>query len=683
GGNVITKHRQPQGFDGQAAGFLKVSMVVLEAGMPAPSLENLAGLTGEDDIESNLLHLPGVSLSPAVFSLKVYKAVDIPQMDHENLLNRLRNKKKDCADPYCVFSFAGKQAKSSVSYNSRSPQFNEKLNISFKYPSVCDKLKIQLMDEDFGTPDDYIGTIFIFVSQLSGQGGNEFLPTFGPCFVNMYGSPREYSDWPSKHEELDKGIGEGAAYRGRVLVELETKLDVSNGLEVEPVGSADDVRVQPYMQTEEFRLLAVFLEATMLAVEDAQVEFELSIGNYGNKLDDSVSPRPSSTPPTNPVSDGEKYYYLPWGNSKPYVRIDCEWEDISFRLGVLNKLLKICRDLERNIYMLKLTASTSGKGHEFKNSICDILGGLKKDCSPLSKPDPKEFKMTKLDLQVHETRQDVLASIVVECEQLESNLDRPEVILILESFLKRIQIIAVEPQNSMPDVIIWMIKAERERIAYCRIPANELLYFNDENERGEKCGKTIDVNLKFPGKEDSSHKSKFAGMLRLMIWFGRKKEQGEWQELKRTGGRLSVYAETFENQNRLGTWSATKYSRPAFSNANGTISLPKDNFQAPEGWEFSGHWEAHSELSTQFRMDSGCKTFLEDVFENEYRLIPGGLWNKNKTQTSWTDGFGKEILDENNKPIQDKYDVKPPRGWKWSRDQEWIIDLDRAVDSNG
>ena len=48
----------------------------------------------------------------------------------------------------------------------------------------------------------------------------------------------------------------------------------------------------------------------------------------------------------------------------------------------------------------------------------------------------------------------------------------------------------------MPDVIIWMIKAERERVAYCRIPANELLYCKDESERGKNCGKTIDINLK-------------------------------------------------------------------------------------------------------------------------------------------------------------------------------------------
>ena len=37
------------------------------------------------------------------------------------------------------------------------------------------------------------------------------------------------------------------------------------------------------MRTKKFRLLAVFLEATMLAVEDAQVEFELSIGKKSVK----------------------------------------------------------------------------------------------------------------------------------------------------------------------------------------------------------------------------------------------------------------------------------------------------------------------------------------------------------------------------------------------------------------
>ena len=62
-------------------------------------------------------------------------------------------------------------------------------------------------------------------------------------------------------------------------------------------------------------------------------------------LDETTSPCPCSTPPTNPLFDGEKYYFLPWGNFKPYVQIDCQWEDITFRLGTLNRLLRICKRL--------------------------------------------------------------------------------------------------------------------------------------------------------------------------------------------------------------------------------------------------------------------------------------------------------------------------------------------------
>ena len=38
-----------------------------------------------------MLHLPGVSLSPAVFSLKVYKASDIPQSKRLSYFTNCRN----------------------------------------------------------------------------------------------------------------------------------------------------------------------------------------------------------------------------------------------------------------------------------------------------------------------------------------------------------------------------------------------------------------------------------------------------------------------------------------------------------------------------------------------------------------------------------------------------------------
>lgn len=39
-----------------------------------------------------------------------------------------------------------------------------------------------------------------------------FLPTFGPGFINLYGSTRDYS-LIDENSTLNDGIGEGVAYR--------------------------------------------------------------------------------------------------------------------------------------------------------------------------------------------------------------------------------------------------------------------------------------------------------------------------------------------------------------------------------------------------------------------------------------------------------------------------------------
>ena len=32
-----------------------------------------------------------------------------------------------------------------------------------------------------------------------------YLPCFGPCYINLYGSTREFSDLPDEYEELNQG----------------------------------------------------------------------------------------------------------------------------------------------------------------------------------------------------------------------------------------------------------------------------------------------------------------------------------------------------------------------------------------------------------------------------------------------------------------------------------------------
>ena len=63
------------------------------------------------------------------------------------------------------------------------------------------------------------------------------------------------------------------------------------------------------------------------------------LGNYGNKLDTNAPPQASTTQPTNPVYDGNAFYFLPWMDTKPCVVVDSMWEDCTYRIEALNMLL--------------------------------------------------------------------------------------------------------------------------------------------------------------------------------------------------------------------------------------------------------------------------------------------------------------------------------------------------------
>ena len=66
----------------------------------------------------------------------------------------------------------------------------------------------------------------LFYSWFSG-----FIPTFGPAFINLYGSTRDYN-FIDEHSNLNDGLGEGVSYRGRLLIALKT--DISDSIDTAP-----------------------------------------------------------------------------------------------------------------------------------------------------------------------------------------------------------------------------------------------------------------------------------------------------------------------------------------------------------------------------------------------------------------------------------------------------------------
>ncbi|XP_062502177.1 myoferlin-like isoform X2 [Corticium candelabrum] len=673
--------------DAQAGprGYLKMSVMVLGPGDEPVKLPKVV-LDDKCDIESNLLRPAGVQLAPATMELKVFRAEEVPRMDvgfFHGLKNLFSSKKEDVdlVDPYVEVSFAGKKVKTKVIDENANPEFNQKLSLGIKVPSMCDRIRIRIIDRDKGfgaiNQDDVVGTTYIPVSEISAPGEGGFLPIFGPCFLNIYGGPRAF-DVTDEYDYLNEGEMEGAAYRGRVLLQLETVIGQYPKEPVADLSPDDLVQVVPYLRRRKFSLNAVFFDATMVAKSDGLIEFEISVGNYGNKLDVATMPMSSSTQPMTPAHNGDHYYYMSWNETKPCCSVTCQWEDISYRLESLSIMETTCDHLSWHLKTVKELIDFDATEKQKASAVIQLLNQLIDDLNPehtVRPPDEKDVTTTRLDLNMYIIRKDIIEGVRKDAEDLrEHATDLQEAIEKCEEFLGRLKSVTYEAQNSFPDVIIWMLSSNK-RVAYYRIPAHHLLYSKRPLAKGKLCSQMTTIYLQYHGKKhfDDDHQE-LPTQLRVMMWLGLDEHKKEWM----TGhqiGQLAVFAETFENQSKIPIvgWG-TAIGRPDWSDGLGKLSMKREEFETPAGWEWEGAWKVVPPPSAATEADSNINVFQEDVFEYIVR-VPGTKWDNG--QVSWGDVNGNV-----NKEVTDKDAIECPEGWQWI-DLQWEIDINRAVDEEG
>ncbi|XP_067138016.1 myoferlin-like isoform X1 [Centruroides vittatus] len=674
----------------RAMGYLKFSAVVLGPGDECPNLATPEHKE-DDDVESNLLLASGVQLKPASFIIDVYQAIDLPQMDSsvtDGVKKMLHvERKKDLVDPYLAVVFAGHKVQSTIIHGKDHPEWNERIFLDFQFPSMCEKIKLVLTDWDRLTEDDIIATYLMSINHISAPGEYGYLPTYGPAWVNFYGSPREYTDLNNGCDGLNKGIGEGCSYRGRALLSLRTNLGSFSEVKSVPVEKTELLQVMPYCRRRKYRLHAAFIDASMVSVIDTPVEFEVSIGNFGNKFEETLTPSPSTTQPTNAAYDGCNYYYLPWKEVKPCVIVTSQWEDIAFRLETVNLITKVIDNLEQHIKTIQKDMKTRKPLPELAVQFIYMMDDLLKDLDfKLPEPIPGQHIANELDNQLRQLRNEELRNIKKRAAELrEKATDIEEAMSETEGYLKMLQSLCVETQNSIPDVVIWMLSGKK-RVAYCRIPTHQILFSPDLERCGKYCGKLQSVMLKYPILEASSidggdsmknSKSfskywKVPALLRIKLWFGLEVYDVFWST-SQTDAEMSVFAETYENQvNVFGKWttSGPAMTRPAWSDASGSIALPQENFISPYGWKFDGDWFISPEPSMMYDDEVFHRVCTDEIYENESRM-PGGPWGP--ALFPWTDLSGEATVAKN--------EVQIPSGWIW--ETNWEIDLNRAVDEDG
>ncbi|KAM9308456.1 fer-1-like protein 6 [Gastrophryne carolinensis] len=340
-------------------GYLKCDITVAGKGDTIQAPQKVSD--AEEQIDKNLLVPKGFPLERpwARFYVRIYRAEGLPKMNSSILANVTKafiGDTKDLVDPFVVVMFAGQMGRTTARKNTAEPVWHEQIIFKEMFPPLCRRVKIQVWDE--GSMNDVaLATHFIDLRKISDEqdGDKGFLPTFGPSWINLYGSPRN-TTLMDDHQELNEGHGEGVSFRGRILIELAVEIlsggaheskfskvlkDIKIPLkdskskgsgkekgekgseEAKPAAAGDktnstQVEVEPFdvppeiheEKLEDFFLFGSFFEATLIdrRIGDKPMSFEVTVGNYGNDLD-GVSPH-TSKKKTSDAEDSESVMLL-------------------------------------------------------------------------------------------------------------------------------------------------------------------------------------------------------------------------------------------------------------------------------------------------------------------------------------------------------------------------------------
>uniref|UniRef100_A0AAQ6AIT9 Otoferlin n=1 Tax=Amphiprion ocellaris TaxID=80972 RepID=A0AAQ6AIT9_AMPOC len=554
-------------------GYVKCDVAVVAKGDTIKT-PHKANESDEDDIEGNLLLPEGVPAERqwARYYLKIYRAEGLPRMNTSIMANVKKafiGENKDLVDPYVQVLFAGQKGKTSIQKSCYEPIWNEQIVFTEMFPPLCRRMKIQIRDSD-KVNDVAIGTHFLDLRKISNDGDKGFLPTLGPAWVNMYGSTRTYT-LMDEYQELNEGLGEGVSFRARLLISLGVEIldpsspDITSSTEVQLEG-VPNISETATGKVEEFFLFGSFLEATMVdrKIGDKPINFEVTIGYYGNEIDGVVQPKTkgkkgdgdeeetelihndseeeleddgdltsvATTPPMKPVITDRNYFHLPYFERKPCIYIKSWWQDQRRRLYNANIIDNTADKLEDGLNDVQEIIKTEKTYPERR--LRGVLEELSQGCRSflsLANKDQNQSGRTKLDRERLKLCLAEVESIGQQAKAMRSQVKKSTVrdkIKLAQNFLTKLRFLAVEPQHSVPDVFIWMI-SNGKRIAYARVPSKDILFSSTDEERGKDCGKVKTIFLRIPGKKGFGPAGwTVQSKIEIYLWLGLNKQRKDY-----------------------------------------------------------------------------------------------------------------------------------------------------------
>ncbi|CAH1647468.1 unnamed protein product [Spodoptera littoralis] len=536
-----------------AVGFLKVDISIVFRG----DIQVMPVVVHEDRVEDNLLLPTGAEQQPANYIITVYGAFGLPNGAHGQGDRRFGK----LPSTFVRVSFCGLSAKTAVQARNNHPVYCEQISIVEMFPTMSEMIRLEVCSGD-GCFNRVLGSAHLKLGQVSHDGENGFLPTFGPSLLHMYGATTSGT--------LAASGDDGPYHRGAMLVSLRTLVPYyQQGLRSTSVEPVSPLQPENLWLMEDFCMFCPILEVSML---DRRVSGKLcGIAITVGELPTDDQGDEEFVAMMSEIKQRKLYYtgsmdvlktrpvhgYLDFENTFPVLQLAMRLPDFRFRMYRNNMVHGIVTDLEQALTEVERRLKNSEFDslreltEDLSKAVDDAAGNILKflDIIQYSGPgsstdntmmkystelDNKQLALQKEEIEkiyqqiTKRTQRGSSLSFIQSLSRTDSiNSTKRDVKFMLadvRQIAENLKGLIYKTSEGWPDIVVWLLNGG-SRVAFYKMSIADIVYSVIPEQNGSHCGRIQNIYLrplKCPKHMNTMATGCccIAGKVELILWMG-------------------------------------------------------------------------------------------------------------------------------------------------------------------
>ncbi|KAJ8737899.1 hypothetical protein PYW08_000494 [Mythimna loreyi] len=533
-------------------------------------------VVNEDRVEDNLLLPTGSEQQPANYVITIYGVFNLPFGSHGH-----GDKRGKMPSSFVRVSFCGLTAKTAVQNRTNHPTYCEQISIVEMFPSMSDMIRLEVCSGDVCF-NRVLASAHLNLRQISHDGENGFLPTFGPSLLHMYG--------PTTSSTLAATVEDGPFHRGAMLISLRTIVPYyQQGLRTTTVEPVSPLLPENLWLLEDFCIFCPVLEVSML---DRRISGKLSgIAITVGELPSDDQGDEEFVAMMTEIKQRKLYYtgsmevfktrpvhgYLEFENTFPVLQLATRLPDFRFRMYRNNMVYGIATDLEQALNEVERRLKSSEYSSprdltdDLNKAVDDAAGNILKflDIIQYSCPnnsgentmvkystelDTKQLALQKEEIEKiyqqltkRTQRCSSTISLVPSLTKSEMPITKKDVKMMLidiKMIAENLKTLIYKTSEGWPDIVVWLLNGG-SRVAFHKLAISDVVYSVIPEQNGRQCGRIQSIYLKplkCPKHLNSVPTSCccIAGKVELILWMGLYRQMQSFDNYLPKGYKLKV-----------------------------------------------------------------------------------------------------------------------------------------------